>query len=228
MAAMRCGGSASTLTGSILPVNTRLVNPADDGTVARVIAINYTQVFPLLKPGDLISVSLGKFDVLDLVADTFMGGEGLTKFMNLAWNARPQNGVNIPPVTIGVRMALVKGGEPFITFAIYDPQSSQTVSGLENCFGNGVTLVPGITFRTRFLERAGHQGVSATFSNQELTPFSQIPPLILPPPDVTAAAERGSWPVNYAVDQYLSDSWGVFGPDGCAGSIATSSRRPGL
>jgi porin len=227
MAATRYGRSASPLSGSIFPVNSGLVNPASSGTVTSVIALNYTHIFPLEKSGDWISVSLGKYDVLDLVAgaDKFMGGEGLTKFMNLAWNSRPQNGVNIPPVTLGVRTAWVKDGEPFVTFAIFDPQSSQTTSGLKNLFAKGVTLVPGITFRTRFMGKPGHQGFSATFSNQELIPFNQIPLLILPPLSGTAKARRGSWSFTYSADQYLTEGWGLFGQVGVADTSNNAIAR---
>src|SRR5262249_16214555 len=110
----------------------------------------------------------------------------------------------------------VKQGEPFITFAIFDPQSSQTTSGLENPFANGVTLVPGITFPTRFFGRTGSQRFSGTWSNQKLIPFEQIPLLILPPPSGTAEPQRGSWSFAYSADQYLADGWGLFWQAGLA------------
>src|SRR5262249_45998995 len=167
----RYGDWAAARTGSLLTVNTGLVNPAASGTVASVIVLHYTHLFPLGKPGELISISLGKFDVLDLVREPFLGGEGVSKFMNVAWNARPQNGVTVPPVTIGARLAWVRAGEPFVTLAIYDPQSSQTSSGLEDPFGKGVTLAPGITFPTRFKGRPGHQGFRAPWRSQQRVPF---------------------------------------------------------
>src|SRR5262249_20103958 len=151
----------------LLTVNTGLVNPAASGTATAVIALNYTHTFPQGKPGDLITVSAGKFDVLDLVSDTFLGGEGLVRFMNVAWNSRPQNGVNIPPVAIGSRFVWIRDGGPVITFAVYDPQSRQMTSGLDDPFGKGVTLAPGITFQTRYRGRVGHQGFSGTWSSQK-------------------------------------------------------------
>jgi porin len=225
LVATRYGESAAPLTGSLLTVNAGLVNPAASGTETALIAFNYTHRFPLGRPGDLISVSVGKFDVLDLVPEPFLGGEGITRFMNIAWNARVQNGVNVPPVTIGSRLAWVKDGEPFITFAIYDPESRQTTSGLENPFAKGVTLVPGITFPARYKGRPGHQGFGVTWSSQKLIPFQQIPLLILPPQDVTAEPQRGSWSFTYSADQYLAETWGVFWQVGFADASNNALAR---
>jgi porin len=225
LVATRYGDSAAPLTGSILTVNSGLVNPAASGTVTALIALYYTHLFPLGKPGDLISVSLGKYDTLDLVPEPFLGGEGITKFMNIAWNARPQNGLNVPPVTIGTRLAWVKGGEPFVTFNILDPQSSQTTSGLEHPFSKGVTLVPGITFPARFKGRPGHQGFGATWSSQKLVPFQQIPLLILPPQGGSAEPQRGSWSFTYSADQYLAEKWGMFWQVGVADASNNALAR---
>jgi len=82
-----------------------------------------------------------------------------------------------------------------------------------------VTLVPGATAPTRFFGRPGHQQLRGSWSSRELTPFDEIPRLILPRPGDTTGVERvsGSWSVTWSADQFVFVSpgpprtgWGVF------------------
>jgi porin len=217
--ATRYEDSASRLSGAALPVNTALVDPARDGTVAAIGSLNFTQMMPIgAGPADLLVASFGRFQTLDLVTEPFLGGSGLTRWMNLAQNAPPHEGRNIPIVTLGVTTALVLRGEPVATFAIFDPTPSSTTSGLSDLFERGVTLAPGVTIPTRFFGRTGHHGLRGSWSSQDVTPFDEIPQLLLPPDERDIETESGSWSFTYSANQFLSESgvgaehtgWGLF------------------
>jgi len=218
--ATRYGESASPDAGGLSPVNTALIDPASSGTATGLITLAYEQVLPLgKKPGNLLVLGIGKFSTVDLAAEVFMGGSGIRRFMNVSQIAPPTEARNVPSVTDGVSMAVELGGEPVFSFGVFDPIPSQRTSGLGDLFGEGVTLVPGVIAPTRFFGRPGHQELRGTWSSRELTPFDEIPRLILPRPGDTTGVERvsGSWSVTWSADQFVFVSpgpprtgWGVF------------------
>ena len=215
--------SASELTGSLFPVNTGLVAPKETGTATAVTAFNYTHIFPLFQPGDMVPVSLGRFDTLDLVVEPLIGGSGINKFMNVNQVAPPHEGRNVPLVTWGSTVAWVRKGEPFFTVAFLDSADSSTTTGLRNLFGKGVTMMPAIILPTHFGGKAGHQGIRASWSNQTVTPFDQVRALVLPSPNRPVQRKSGSWSVTYSFDQYFHElpgfprkGWGLFGQAGFA------------
>ena len=73
-AVTRYGKPVNELTGALLPANTALIVPAEEGTVTAVTTLKYTHIFPFEKPGDLFLISVGKFDTIDLVADLHATG----------------------------------------------------------------------------------------------------------------------------------------------------------
>jgi porin len=203
LAATRYGESAAADAGAAIPVNTALIDPATEGTATSLVALNYTQLLPFGKPGNALILALGRFSTLALIPD----GTGMTGYMNTAQLAPTHELRNVPATTLGVTAALVLGGEPVFTFMAIDSRNSQMTSGLSDAFKQGVTLSPALTLPTRFFGRTGHQGVRATWSTQELTPFDEIPHLFLPRPDSAAPVEResGGWSLTYTADQYVRE-----------------------
>lgn len=219
----RYHNSASESTGAVLPVNTALLGPKEDGTATAITALNYTHIFPLSKPGDLVLVAVGRFDMLDQVTEPLIGGAGETKFMNVNLVAPPHEGRNVPLVTWGGIWAWVRQGEPFLSIALLDSADSSTTTGLRDLFKKGITLMPAITYVTHFGGKAGHQGLRATWSNQTTTPFDQLRRVIVPLPNRPVQSKTGSWSVTYSFDQYLHEipgfprkGWGLFGQLGFA------------
>ncbi len=215
--------SASESTGALLPVNTAMLGPKENGTATAITALNYTHFFPLFKPGDLIVVSLGRFDILDSITEPLIGGAGETKFMNVNQVAPPHEARNVPLVTWGGIVAWVRKGEPFFSVAFLDSADSSSTTGLRHLFEKGVTIMPALTYVTHFGGKAGHQGIRATVSNQTVTPFDQFRHIILPAPNRPVQRQSGSWSVTYSFDQYFHEipgfprkGWGIFGQAGFA------------
>lgn len=121
----RHGDSASESTGALLPVNADLLGPKEEGTATAITALNYTQLFPLAKPGDLVVVSLGRFDILDQITEPLLGGSGATKFLNINQVAPPHEARNVPLVTWGGVVGWVRKGEPFLSVAFLDSADVQ-------------------------------------------------------------------------------------------------------
>ena len=110
------GQSANELgAGAILPVNTALAFPTLGGTTTDLSLI-VTQKF-----GDVVSISLGKFNMLDVAARTpLMGGGGETTFWNIGL-AAPVSGVTPPYILGGI--ATVNTAPA--TFTLHGLRSSQ-------------------------------------------------------------------------------------------------------
>ena len=78
----------------------------------------------------------------------------------------------------------MRKGEPFITFAILDPNDHSTDVGLDNLFGDGVTLSPGISFPTKWFGKTGKHTFSYAVTTKKYTPFDAIRQVIIPGPPV--------------------------------------------
>lgn len=206
LVATRYGESASPHTGAVVPVNIALIDPASSGTATSLVALNYTQLFPFGKPGNAFAVAVGRFSTLAMVPDA----TGMTGYLNVAQLAPTHEARNVPAVTLGAVLDLVLGGEPVATLLVIDSRNSQMTSGLSELFANGVTVSPALILPTRFFGKGGHQELRGTWSSQEITPFDEIPHLILPRPDssVTVEKESGGWSLTYMGDQYVQESPG--------------------
>ncbi|MCM3905666.1 MAG: hypothetical protein ND866_28565, partial [Pyrinomonadaceae bacterium] len=143
----RFGGPLLGGTGTINPVNTAEIVPGSDGSVITVSALNFTRLIPTdLATGDLFAVTIGRFNTLDLIDEDFFGGSGTEKFFNITQNGPLTNLRTIPLITNGAVFAYIKGGEPFITLAVLDPNDHSLDPGLSNLFGDGVTFSPALDY----------------------------------------------------------------------------------
>jgi len=212
----RFGGPALTGIGAINAVNTDMRVPASEGSVFAITTLNFTRVFELdEKNGRSLAVSLGRFDTLD-IQEKFFGGAGLEKFFNSA-HIGPMTGLRqVPNITNGVGIDYTRDGESFISFGVLDPNDHSTNSGLDNLFGDGVTLAPVINFPTKWFGKSGRHSFSYTVTTKKYTPFDAIRQITLPgQPTNVVEPKRGSWSMAYVGRQYIversrEDGWGVF------------------
>ena len=220
----RFGGPLLGGTGTISPVNTAAIVPAASGTVFSVTALNFTRIIPKdLKKGDLFVVSFGRYNLLDLIDEDFFGGSGTDKFFNIAPIGPLTVVPAVPLITNGASFAYVKGGEPFITFALLDPNDHSTDPGLSDLFADGVTFYPGINFPTKYFGKTSKHSFGVSVTTKKITPFDAIKQIIIPgPPLNPVEPKRGSWSVSYTFRQYIvershKDGWGFFSQLSTAG-----------
>ncbi len=214
----RFGGPLVTGTGTISPVNTAAIIPAADGTVFSVTAVNFTKLFPMnLKEGKLFAVSFGRYNLIDLLDEKFFAGGGTERFLNIAQIGPLTVLRQVPLVTNAVSMAYIRGGEPYITFAVMDPNDHSLDPGLSDLFADGVTFAPGINFPVKYGGKSAKHSVGGAITTKAYTPFDAIRQAIIPGPPINPVEpHRGSWSINYTfrqsiVERAAKNGWGLFG-----------------
>jgi porin len=213
----RFGGPLLGGTGTINPVNTAAMIPGADGSKFSVTAANVTKLFPInLKEGKLFAVSFGRYNLLDLLEEDFFAGFGTERFFNIAQIGPLTVLRQVPLITNGASVAYVKSGEPFITFAILDPNDHSLDPGLADLFADGVTFYPAIYLPAKHFGKTAKHSIGFAITTKEYTPFDAIRQIIIPgPPLDPIEPQRGSWSISYVYRQYIverapKDGWGLF------------------
>jgi porin len=213
----RFGGPLLTGTGALNPVNTSALIPTASGNTFTISAVNITKLFPIdLKKGELIAVSLGRFNFFDLIDEDFFGGRGIDRFLNMAQIGPLTVLREVPIITNAVNFAYIRGGEPFITFTLLDPNDHSLDPGLSDLFSDGVSLVPSIHFPVKYFGKSAKHSFGGAVTTKLYTPFDAIRQIIIPgPPVFPVEPQRGSWSASYTFRQYIversrKDGWGLF------------------
>jgi hypothetical protein len=127
----RFGGPLLGGTGTINPVNTAAMIPGSDGSKFSVTAVSLTRLFPInLKEGKLVALSFGRYNLLDSLDEDFFAGGGTERFFNIAQIGPLTVLRQVPLITNAVNFAYIKGGEPFFTFSLLDPNDHSLDPGL--------------------------------------------------------------------------------------------------
>lgn len=197
--------------GSLFPLNTAMGFPRLGG-YERDTSIVVTQVVT-----SSLSVSAGKFNMLDGAAKTpLLGGGGIDTFFNTAL-AAPISGVT-PPYLLGT-IATLKTQPAVFTFMIYDPRNAQDWDAIERPFDTGTTTSIAATVPTKLLGLTGYYGVRGVYSSKTGLDLASLPELIrLPSQAASIMTKEGYWYGSASAQQFLFQSatnpavgWGLFG-----------------
>lgn len=225
----RFGGPLPGGSGTINPINTAAIIPASDGAVFSITAVNVTKLFPIdLKKGELVAVAFGRFNFVDLLDEDFFAGGGTERFFNIAQIGPLTVLRQVPIISTAITVAYLRGGAPFLTFALIDPNDHSTTTGLSDMFADGVTFAPAVNLPSKYFGRSGKHTFQGAITTKEYTPFDAIRQVIIPgPPLFPVEPERGSWSLGYIFRQYIvergiRDGWGLF----TQASIANDSTSP--
>lgn len=210
----RYGEGTNGLTGGLSAPNPALLFPLPGETTTALTNVTFTQA---LSPS-LLAVA-GKINTLDVYAHPFAGGRGTTQFMNLSLIFPPILARTVPYSTLGLGVIALKGPEPVFSFFILDAAGEANRSGLEDPFGEGVTLLSQVSLPVMLADRRGHQQFEVAWTNRTFTALDQTNYLDnLGVPGVPLAEKSHSWALHYSFDQYLvvdpcdpTRGWGVFG-----------------
>jgi porin len=201
------GHSVNGVGGTIGQVNTALAFPGIEGADrSDIMALYVTQRF-----GDLVSVSLGKLNMLEIVrARPLQGGIGTDTFWNV--NLGPITGVT-PPTLNGAQI-IIRTEPVSYVLMIYDPLDATNRPLFSDLFHNGVTFNGSATLRTSIAGLTGYYGIKGIYSTRRGTDFSEI----IVPPGTDPGTKKGSWLAGFSFQQYLvqdpsnpARGWGVFG-----------------
>jgi porin len=155
--------------------------------------------------------------LLDLLDEDFFAGGGTERFFNIAQIGPLTVLRQVPLITNAVSTAYIRGGEPFITFALMDPNDHSLDPGLSDLFADGVTFAPGINFPAKYFGKTAKHSFGGAITTKAYTPFDAIHQAIIPGPPINPVEpQRGSWSVNYTfrqsiVERAARDEWGFFG-----------------
>ncbi len=203
---VRYGDAPLLAGGTLIPTNTALLFPEAQDTKARLSALNFTQV---LNPH--ASVSIGRFNMVDLYDHAYTGGRGEDKFMNLSFVKPPISVRTVPAVAEGVIFSVLNGADVVATAGLIESTD-------EGFFKNGATVLWNVTLPVHLFSAPGHYSVGGEFSSTVATSLDQNVWLLLPPFNNTAIQTQGAWTLNVTFDQAVAvdpnDSkrnFGVFG-----------------
>lgn len=213
----RYGGPALGGVGTINLVNTAAIIPAASRTVFSITTLSVTKLFPIdLKKGNLLAVSVGRYNLLDLLEEDFFAGGGIERFFNIAQIGPLTVLRQVALITNGASVAYVRGGKPFISLAVLDPNDHSTTAGLSDLFADGVTFYPSINLPSKFFGKTGEHSFGVAVTTKAYTPFDAIKEIVIPgPPIRPITPQRGSWSASYTARQYIverapKNGWGVF------------------
>jgi len=220
-AELRFGGPLLGGTGTISPVNTAVIIPATEGTEIAITSLNVTKLIPVnLKKGELVAVSFGRYNLLELIDQHFYAGGGTERFFNIAQIGPLTVARQIPLITSALSLAYIRGGEPIVTFSVLDPNDHSVDPGLSDMFSDGVSFSPGINFPVKYFGKDAMHSIGGAITTKEATPFDAIRQAIITAiipnaPINPVTPQRGSWSAYYNYSMYVverskGDGWGFF------------------
>jgi hypothetical protein len=77
----------------------------------------------------------------------------------------------VPLITNLASFAYIKGGEPFITFAVMDPNDHSNDPGIDDLFADGVTFAPTIFFPKKYFGKTAKHSFGGAITTKKYTPF---------------------------------------------------------
>jgi porin len=206
------GKSVNGLGGALLPANVTLAFPGMDGQSGDLSSFYLTQ-----RLGDTVSLSLGKFDMVERAAATpLVGGGQVGGFMHLGL-AAPATGVT--PAYLFGAMATLRTAPAIFTLMVYDPVSAVRRDPFRGLFNSGGTALGAVTIPTSFFGLGGLQSIKYVVSSARGVDYSHLQDAFLPSLSSTYIPKKtGIWYASYSFQQYLSEDpsvpgkgWGVFG-----------------
>ncbi|MFC5271185.1 carbohydrate porin [Adhaeribacter terreus] len=213
---IRYGKSVFDEGGNLIPANTALLFPEEEGTAVALSSLFFTQ-----KLGEKIKLMVGRINTLDFLAmNHYYGGRGIDGFQNIIFTAPPLDARTTPVTTLG--LMTVYDLEPLeLTLGAWDSRERINEYGFSGLFDNGVSVTGELALKTAWGGRKGKYAVGGTWSSLEETSLSNSAKLFLPNSELPLAVEKGSWVVNFTFEQNLlgpaenpRSGWGIFGRAG--------------
>ena len=204
----------------LAPPNVRLLVPLFD---APGIAVTGWQLNQQIRKEWIVSA--GKFNIMDLVDQTYHTGKGEDKMLNASFVlplnlGRPLSGLSLT----GVGITKLRGKEAEGALFIWDTKDRTTQFGIDDdLFNEGATI---LGLWKVFYNIGGLPGYSGVLGSYTTRDFKSIDPTgfyVVPGEGVLIPEVKGSWALSYTVDQKLwmdpadaSRNIGMFGWVGIA------------
>ncbi|WP_435419290.1 carbohydrate porin [Parerythrobacter aurantius] len=194
----------------VLPVQTGLFYPTDDGTESD-LSLSVKKTW---KSGT--SLEVGKVNVLDIAAGLpVVGGGGIEGFENLAFALPPST---IVPQSMLGAMLTVPTKKALFRLWVFDPVIQTQETGFESPFSTGVGALASVTFPVKLGGKPGYYAIKLSGTTRKGPPVEVLPAGLRPIPGGSFGNARGQASVVFAAYQYLGlykdapgKGWGAFG-----------------
>jgi porin len=204
-------GDKSLNPGGVLFVtNTAMMMPVKSGQTAVLTSLFLKQKF-----GERYTLTIGKINSLDLAAnDPFIGGRGVTSFMNIVFAAPPSG--RLPPAILGGIFSVATNPVTW-SFWVFDPANQWDKWGQDSHFQNGVSFSVSATVPAKIKGLKSIHTFSGTFSTKKGIDLADIPQITLPVSLGEISFKQGTYIFAYTFQQYLKQNpkdprqgWGLF------------------
>ncbi len=180
----------------LLPVNTALFYPADDGEVVD-LAVNVTKTW-----ASGVSLTVGKLNALDYVAQIpIEGGGGLEGFRNLGIALPPSA---IVPANLTGALLTIPTDKAIFRLWVYDPYLQSQRTGLEDPFATGVGGLAMVSVPAKIGGKPGMYSLKFTGTTRTGPPTEILPPVLQPIPGGQWGRQKGTGSVTFSFQQFLT------------------------
>lgn len=188
----RYGKSVNEIDGLFAPANIAMSFPKADQDISSLTGIKITQAL-----SESFVLYAGKMNTLDDLAIQYdralgLAHPGIGGFMNTSLVLNPIVGRTIPYSAIGVGGAMIREGQPFFAFTVFDPRERATI-GFQDPYAEGAVFVPDLLLKTNFLGMPGVVELGGTYSTKTYKSVDPSAYLAIPGRGVRDPGEHGSW-----------------------------------
>jgi porin len=219
------GTNVDKKAGTIVPVNTAALLPAQNETASALTNATFMQFL-----SEKFGLLIGKINTLEASPQEFYGNYN-TQFLNAAFNF-PMTLAQVPLSAYGGGVIALPTKNSVLSLIALDPNGKATSNSFDNVFNNGVMLVGSGQLTIKPFDLVGHQNLGFSWSNKERFSLEQdpsniarlllqaqfpgladpgpvleeilaryFPGLIVPAQPANRASS--TWSVSYGFDQYL-------------------------
>jgi porin len=204
----RYGDTTTLAGGTLLPTNTALLFPENEGAEFDFSSLYVTRTF-----SNSVTIQAGRFDLLEAQRRPFTGGEGLDRFQNMAFVFLPLHMRTLPPSAEGAIFTQLRNGEPLVTVGLVE-------STEDGFFKNGATVFGVYDQKLSMFAAPGKVSVRGTMSSINATSLDDSKYLFIPEYTGEIESVTGAWSLDVAFEQYIwwdpatKKGWGLFGAFG--------------
>lgn len=194
----RFGEDVIAEAASLAPVNISMLYPSADPETA-ITGLQFMQGL-----NEEWAITFGRIHTIDLLQTLYpQTGRGIDGFMNAS---------TFLPMTLGVTVPLVFNGAGILKMqdrgiqgglVVLDPRDVGTVSGLDDMFSNGATVLGLWRVFTEVGGKPGSHMVAGSWASGDFTSLDGHNWVIVPGMGIIPGQRTGSWSIQYVLEQQL-------------------------
>ena len=194
----RFGNDVIAQAAPLAPVNVAMLYPSAEHDTA----ITGLQVLQALS--EEWAITAGRINTVDLIQTIYpQTGRGIDGFMNTSTFLPLTLGVSVPLVFNGAGVIKLDEGRIQGGLVVLDPTNIPTVSGFDDMFSNGATILGLWRVFTDLGGRPGSHMFAGSWASSEFTSLNRHSWVIEPGGGIVPGRQTGSWSIQYVLEQQL-------------------------